>query len=260
MIRFSVASSLGMRAEAFALTQKRSPIALALTIRYESLHGTRPRQRNHSLANGRDPAMRLGPSASSARAGQQFPPDSPYQQADTVRALYLGLEALETPRRDRVPRPVDPNKPKAGGAWTREEEQHLRDAFAAHKSFHEMVAAHGRTTGAITARLVKLGLIKDNPYSALGVATGPRPAALPAQPASGLNRRNQLRPVPSEVGRTAAHPIRNVCKPHRAGALAKHRAKKEAITAEGFRSNIPNYWRSGVRRVHVGKFRILKAH
>jgi hypothetical protein len=27
--------------------------------------------------------------------GERFPPDSPYQQADTVRALYLALEGLE---------------------------------------------------------------------------------------------------------------------------------------------------------------------
>lgn len=36
-----------------------------------------------SLADGRDPATR-----------EQFPPNSPHQQADTVRALFMTQEAL----------------------------------------------------------------------------------------------------------------------------------------------------------------------
>ena len=84
-----------------------------------------------SLADGRDPAT-----------GQQFPPDSPYQQADTVRALYVALEAMETGGRVRAPRSVDPNKPKAGGPWSPEEEQQLRDAYTANTPIPEIAAAH----------------------------------------------------------------------------------------------------------------------
>jgi len=36
-----------------------------------------------SLADGRDPAT-----------GEQFPPNSPYQQVDTVRALFIAVDAL----------------------------------------------------------------------------------------------------------------------------------------------------------------------
>lgn len=62
------------------------------------------------LADGRDPAT-----------GDLFPPNSPYQQADTVRALYVALGGLSsapsTSRRVRTPRPTDPSKPKVEAAW-----------------------------------------------------------------------------------------------------------------------------------------------
>jgi len=116
----------------------------------------------HTLADGRDPAT-----------GEQFPPNSPYQQADTVRALFVALEALEKGTRRREPRPVDPNKPKVGANWTPEEETQLRDAFTAHKPIPEIAAAHGRTPGAITARLVKLGLIEDTATNRAGQGNRP---------------------------------------------------------------------------------------
>jgi hypothetical protein len=112
-----------------------------------------------SLADGRDPAT-----------GEQFPPNSPYPQADPVRALFMAVDALDnsarrarrqTLRPEGAPqRPIDPNRPKIGASWSPEEEQQLRDAFAAHKPIPEIAATHGRTQGAITARLVKLGLIE----------------------------------------------------------------------------------------------------
>jgi len=55
-------------------------------------------------------------------------------------------------------RPVDPNRPKIGASWSPEEKQQLRNEFAAYKPFPDIAHAHGRTVGAITARLVKLGL------------------------------------------------------------------------------------------------------
>ena len=115
-----------------------------------------------ALADGRDPAT-----------GEPFPPGSPYQQADTVRALFVALEALERRSRVRADRPVDPNRPKVGANWTPEEEQQLRDGFAAHKPIPELATAHGRTVGAITARLVKLGLIEDNPMNRAGQGNRP---------------------------------------------------------------------------------------
>ncbi len=51
-------------------------------------------------------------------------------------------------------------RPTSARLWTPEEEQRLRDAFAAQTPVSEIAAAHERTTGAITARLIRLGLIE----------------------------------------------------------------------------------------------------
>ena len=118
-----------------------------------------------SLADGCDPAT-----------GRQFPSDSPYQQADTVRALFVALEALARPGRKKKERPVDPNRPKIGAPWTPDEEQQLRDGFAAQKTIPELAATHGRTPGAITARLVRLGLIEEDPSDRPGRGNHPRSA------------------------------------------------------------------------------------
>lgn len=116
-----------------------------------------------ALADGVDPYT-----------GEPFPPNSPYQRADTVRALYTILESAESGKKPK--KPVDPNKPRAGGKWTPEEEQRLRDAFTAHRPIPELATDHGRTTGAITARLVKLGLIEDSPVNRAGQGNRPPPA------------------------------------------------------------------------------------
>lgn len=127
-----------------------------------------------ALADGVDPYT-----------GERFPADGPYQRADTVRALYTALEALEKPKRIRNPRPVDPNKPRAGGPWSPEEEDRLRAAYTAHKPIPEIATDHGRTPGAITARLVKLGLIEDNPANRAGQGNRPPPGTTePAPPTS----------------------------------------------------------------------------
>jgi hypothetical protein len=129
---------------------------------------TRARTILQSLADGLDPVT-----------GAPFPPDSPYQQADTVRALHTALTALDhaavcpepsatstfhppTSTRNRppaIPRPVDPTRPQAGRSWTPAEDQQLRDAFAINTPIATIAAAHGRTRGAIASRLVKLGII-----------------------------------------------------------------------------------------------------
>lgn len=116
-----------------------------------------------SLADGRDPFT-----------GQPFPADSPYQQADTVRALYLAIEALKSPAARQKDAP-DPNRPTAGQKWTPEEEQRLRAAFASNPSIPDLAAAHGRTRGAISSRLVKLGLIEPPAHALFP----PTPAPLP---------------------------------------------------------------------------------
>jgi len=122
-----------------------------------------------ALADGVDPYT-----------GERFPDDGPYQRADTVRALYTILEAAESGKKPK--KPVDPTKPRAGGKWTPEEEQRLRDTFHARKPIPEIARDHGRTTGAITARLLKLGLIEDTPSNRAGQGNRPSPPEAAQQP------------------------------------------------------------------------------
>lgn len=142
-----------------------------------------------SLADGRNPAT-----------GEQFPPNSPYQQADTVRALFMAVDAIDnSARRARRQamrqecaavntgsperRPIDPNRPKLGTAWSPAEESQLREEFAARKPIPEIASTHGRTTGGITARLVKLGLIEAPTPNRAGQPPRPLPSHPPTEPA-----------------------------------------------------------------------------
>ena len=100
-------------------------------------------------------------------SGESFPPDSPYQHPDVVRALYAALEALNTSGANkRLPtqRPVPSN---AGKPWTKEEDERLLTAFADGTSLEALAARHGRSRTGIEARLAKYGKV-------------PPPAALPS--------------------------------------------------------------------------------
>ncbi len=148
-----------------------------------------------ALADGVDPY-----------SGDHFPADGPYQRADTVRALHTAIEtidlAMSGTARKRPARRADPDKPKAGGPWTPEEEQRLRDAFASHRQStqhlpaeaqgsanrewaKQIAANHGRTPGAISSRLVRLGLLDDTAAnrSGHGNAPGSKPYPLPSDTA-----------------------------------------------------------------------------
>lgn len=99
------------------------------------------------LAEGVDP-----------KTGEIFPENSPYQYSETVRALYAALKALE--RVDEIESRKGSLPEHAGRTWTQEEEQQLIAAFENGKSINEIANIHGRTTGGITSRLVKLGKLK----------------------------------------------------------------------------------------------------
>lgn len=99
-----------------------------------------------ALADGVDP-----------HTGEVFPAGSPYQHADTVRALIAAVSALESAeeraaKKDELPA-------QAGKPWSDEEDAHLREGFAARTSAGDLAEAHNRTSGAIRSRLARLGLI-----------------------------------------------------------------------------------------------------
>lgn len=91
--------------------------------------------------------------------GEMFPPDSPYQHPDTVRALFKAVDALERVKeRDRRQKSLPEN---AGKPWTEEEDRLLIDQFDKGMSFNELSRDHRRTEGAIKSRLLRLGKISQ---------------------------------------------------------------------------------------------------
>ena len=87
-----------------------------------------------ALADGIDP-----------HTGEVFLAGSAYQHADTVRALFAAvaaLEVVEAKAAKRADLPVQSSK-----AWTDEEDAHLRDGFAARIPAKDLAETHGRTPG-----------------------------------------------------------------------------------------------------------------
>jgi hypothetical protein len=99
-----------------------------------------------SLADGVDPLT-----------GEAFPSDSPYQRAETVRALFLALDALNQGGKSggREKRLLS----NAGMPWSDQEDEDLTIRFEDGVSIAEISRIHRRTIGAIRSRLVKLGKI-----------------------------------------------------------------------------------------------------
>jgi hypothetical protein len=88
---------------------------------------------------------------------------------DVMRALHLGLEAL-TGGRDQErsgeidsPRRGTKNKvpDRAGQGWDRSEDEELRTLFGQRRPVAAIAAELGRTRGAISSRLVRLGLVQE---------------------------------------------------------------------------------------------------
>lgn len=94
------------------------------------------------------------------RTGEVYPPDSPFQNVEIARALMLAVRALERlVEAERKRRALPPN---GGNPWTEEEESVLVSSFDSGKSMGEIARELKRTSGAIRARLIKLGKIEDD--------------------------------------------------------------------------------------------------
>lgn len=101
-----------------------------------------------ALANGIDP-----------HTGETFPDDSPYHHPQTIRALYVAMQALErgkkaSDRQQKLPE-------NAGKAWLDEEDHRLASAFDTGKPTKQLAEEHQRTEWSIRSRLVKLGKIQN---------------------------------------------------------------------------------------------------
>jgi len=102
------------------------------------------------LADGIDP-----------QTGKTFHADSPYQQPDTVRALFMALQALDERPAPKARPAANENAPQnSGKPWSDEEDHALAAAFDAGKKIPELATSHQRSRFAIEARLGKLGKIE----------------------------------------------------------------------------------------------------
>lgn len=98
-----------------------------------------------TLANGTHP-----------ETGEQLGGKSPFNCLPVIRALFYAvreLERVEKTARGRQPR-------NAGRSWTDEEDVSLLEAYEEGLSIKELAKSHGRTKGAIHARLLRHGRLQ----------------------------------------------------------------------------------------------------
>lgn len=77
--------------------------------------------------------------------GEQYPSESPYQTADTVRALNTAIIALEKQQKSVARQKSLPSG--AGRAWNEEEDNKLIDEYNAGNSIKQLSKLHDRTEG-----------------------------------------------------------------------------------------------------------------
>jgi hypothetical protein len=110
------------------------------------MNNTRAREILQALVQGVDP-----------ETGDELPKNSVLQNADVLRALLAAVAALEANAARALRRAALPES--VGKSWSDEEEQQLRDEFAASEPLEHIAAKHGRTLRAIESRLEKIGLM-----------------------------------------------------------------------------------------------------
>ncbi len=93
--------------------------------------------------------------------GEWLPEGHLCQRPELIRAFHRAVGALQQEsRRERkaLQRPVN-----AGLSWTEQEDSELGTAFDEGVPLDELAQRHGRSQGAVEARLVKLGKLELNP-------------------------------------------------------------------------------------------------
>ena len=78
--------------------------------------------------------------------GEVFPADSPYNQPEIIRALFLAINQLEALA----------EKGKQSLAWSEEKSELLAQHFNEGAKITQLAKLHSRNCGAIKARLLKL--------------------------------------------------------------------------------------------------------
>lgn len=117
-----------------------------------------------SLAHGRDP-----------ESGHALSALDILEDPEVIRALFIAAKALDDLSKESIGKKAINGLPStkkhekkrpnnAGKPWTTEEDNELISSFEGETTIKEIAAKHGRTIGAISARLAHLELIKRKPF------------------------------------------------------------------------------------------------
>lgn len=116
------------------------------------------RQIVNTLAQGIDPAT-----------GEVFPPESPYNDPEVIRALYSILESVKFARRprksveERRRDNLEFGRPKNSGLpWTDEDRALIRTGFQEGMAVEKLAGTLDRSSGAIVAEIIRQDLVPPN--------------------------------------------------------------------------------------------------
>ena len=108
---------------------------------------TRAKELLSALADGFDPFT-----------GEVFSQEHICNHPDIIRAFHQILGATQEPKKGT-------SAPNAGKPWPQEEQDKLVNEFHSGMKLSAIAKEHGRTRGAIEAKLAHLGLSEDSYYS-----------------------------------------------------------------------------------------------
>lgn len=107
----------------------------------------RARELLTALADGIDPFT-----------GEVLPKEHICNHPDIIRAFHQVLDSIQVEKKDS-------RAPNAGKPWPQIEKDKLIDEFQAGMKVSEMAKEHGRTRGAIEAKLAALNLIESSYFT-----------------------------------------------------------------------------------------------
>jgi hypothetical protein len=94
--------------------------------------------------------------------GVKLPNEHLMHRPEVTRALFVCVRVLDLVESDELSSHQSqdkPKPPKAGSPWSREEDERLIEEYNNRNSLAEIAEVHDRTRGAISARLVRLGIL-----------------------------------------------------------------------------------------------------
>lgn len=114
-----------------------------------------------ALANGIDPLT-----------GEVLPSDSLHNNPEVIRALFAVIDHIKdsSSKRPKIKKTLGQKRNEnikkglpenAGLPWNEEQRNNLTEQFNSEVSRAELAEIHGRTVGAISSELKKLGLIEE---------------------------------------------------------------------------------------------------